>query len=157
MTAVASVSRLGGAVVAATLALLGGVRAQPAVEGALDLNLRLDVQTRPAAQDVPDLDARLGFIEQRLDDQRRHSRLWQYGWASANTFGLVGGAADGVAAGNHDARVTGIVVAAKSPRSGSPTCTCGRCRGSTAPTRSAPCRATPRSSSRSGSPPPSGC
>jgi hypothetical protein len=74
MTAVASVSRLGGAVVAATLALLGGARAQPAVEGALDLNLRLDAQTRPAAQDVPDLDARLGFIEQRLDDQRRHNR-----------------------------------------------------------------------------------
>ena len=114
MTAVASVSRLGGAVVAATLALLGGARAQPAVEGALDLNLRLDVQTRPAARDAPDLDARLGLIEQRLDDQRRHSRLWQYGWASANTLGLVGGAADGVAAGNHDARVTGIVVAAKS-------------------------------------------
>ena len=65
--------------VTATLALLGGARAQPAVEGALDLNPRLDVQTRPTARDAADLDARLGFIEQRLDDQQRHSRPWQYG------------------------------------------------------------------------------
>lgn len=96
MPSAGNLPRTVGAAVAATLALLGNAQAQPAAQGTLDL------------------DARLGFVEQRLDDQRLHSQLWQYGWTAVNGTGLVLGTYQAASTQNGDDRVVGIVDATKS-------------------------------------------
>ena len=59
-------------------------------------------------------DARLGFLEQRLDDGRFSAQAWQYGWTGIFGVGLVAGAAQAVLADDGDERVYQIVGTVKS-------------------------------------------
>ena len=113
MTTVASVSRLGGAVVAATLALLGGARAQPAVEDALDLSMRLNVQTRPARRTSPT--STRGSASSSSGSTTSSVTAGSGSTAERPRTPLGWPAVPPIAspAGNHDARATGTVVAAK--------------------------------------------
>jgi len=38
-----------------------------------------------------ELDARLDFLEQRLDDGRSYARNWQWGWTAGYSLGIVYG------------------------------------------------------------------
>jgi hypothetical protein len=59
-------------------------------------------------------DARLEFLEERLDDGRLTAQTWQYGWTGAFGVGLVAGAAQAALADDGDERVFQIVGAVKS-------------------------------------------
>jgi hypothetical protein len=59
-------------------------------------------------------EARLGFLEQRLDEGRFGGQAWQYGWTGVFGVGLVAGAAQAVMADDGDERVYQIVGAVKS-------------------------------------------
>lgn len=59
-------------------------------------------------------EARLGFLEQRLDEGRSGAQVWQYGWSGVFGVGLVAGAAQAALADDGDERVYQIVGAVKS-------------------------------------------
>ncbi len=63
---------------------------------------------------LTEAEARLGFIEERLDDGRRTAQVWQYGWTGAFAVGLVSSTAQAVLADDGDERVYQIVGAVKS-------------------------------------------
>lgn len=59
-------------------------------------------------------EARLNFLEQRLDEGRFAAQAWQYGWSGVFGIGLVAGAAQAALADDGDERVYQIVGAVKS-------------------------------------------
>ena len=61
-----------------------------------------------------EVDARLGFLEQRLDAGQNTARAWQYGWTGVFAAGAVLGAAQTITADNGDDRVYQIVGTVKS-------------------------------------------
>lgn len=77
-------SRLESFVLAlAAAAALGGTAATAVAD---------DVKTitsNPSSLSASELDARIAFIEERLDAHRKHAYYWQYGWTAAYGSGLV--------------------------------------------------------------------
>lgn len=61
-----------------------------------------------------EVDARLSFLEERLDAGRATARAWQYGWTGVFAVGAVLGAAQSITADNGDDRVYQIVGTVKS-------------------------------------------
>ena len=59
-------------------------------------------------------EARLGFIERRLDEGQLSAQVWQYGWTGVFGVGMVAGAAQAAMADDGDERVYQIVGAVKS-------------------------------------------
>jgi hypothetical protein len=59
-------------------------------------------------------EARLGFIEERLDEGRRNAQVWQYGWTGVFGATLLASTAQAVLADAGDERVYQIVGAVKS-------------------------------------------
>src|SRR5215213_4001914 len=58
--------------------------------------------------------ARLRFLDERLDAGRSTARAWQYGWTGAYGAGALAGAAQAVIADDGDEQVYNIVGAVKS-------------------------------------------
>ncbi|MFL5332875.1 MAG: hypothetical protein ACJ8H8_06785 [Geminicoccaceae bacterium] len=61
-----------------------------------------------------EVNARLGFLEERLDAGRNTARAWQYGWTGVFGAGAVLGAAQAITADDGDERVYQIVGTVKS-------------------------------------------
>ncbi len=60
-----------------------------------------------------DIDARLRFLEERLDDGRRNAQIWQYGFTGGYSLGTVLGIVQASTTSDSDTRVNSIVSAAK--------------------------------------------
>jgi len=60
-----------------------------------------------------ELERRIAFLEERLEDGRRPTRLWQFGFTSAWSLGIVAGGVQAGLSDEHDTRVRGIVTATK--------------------------------------------
>jgi hypothetical protein len=61
-----------------------------------------------------ELDARLAFLEERLDAGRLHAQLWHWGWLGVQTAGAVAGTVGAAGAAHADDRAGQAVDAAKS-------------------------------------------
>jgi len=86
------------------------------------------VTRNPAGLSDAELDARLDFLETRLDDGERYAKVWQWGWTSGYALGIVygigqsitccpnkkSGPANSVRKKRNEQRVHYIVTAAKS-------------------------------------------
>jgi len=70
--------------------------------------LRVDDASRDAAKSGPitrnpaglsdaELDARLAFLEQRLDDGETYAKYWQWGWTGGYSLGIVYGVGESIA------------------------------------------------------------
>jgi hypothetical protein len=76
----------------------------------------------PAAGEEPDrsglsdseLDARLAFLEERLDGGETYAKVWQWGWTSGYSLGIVYGTAKAIDVDTNRRRVNHIVTAVKS-------------------------------------------
>jgi len=51
----------------------------------------------PSALSDAELDARIAFIEERLDDGETYSKVWQWGWTSGYSLGIVYGIGQSIA------------------------------------------------------------
>jgi hypothetical protein len=60
-----------------------------------------------------DIDSRLSFINEHLDNERSHKQIWNYGWAGISGTRLALGMSQ-IGTSSSDRRVVGIVDAAKS-------------------------------------------
>src|SRR3954471_6596911 len=80
----------------AWLLLVGAAGAAAAQETEIPLSLE---GLTPA-----EVDARLGFLEERLDAGRNTARAWQYGWTGVFGAGAVLGAAQAITADDGDER-----------------------------------------------------
>ncbi len=61
-----------------------------------------------------ELDARLAFLEERLDGGEKYAKFWQWGWTSGYGFGIVYGVGKAIDANKEKTRVNHIVTAVKS-------------------------------------------
>jgi hypothetical protein len=70
----------------------------------------------PDASAISDseLDARLAFLEERLDGGETYAKVWQWGWTSGYSLGIVYGTAKSITVDTNRRRVTHIVTAVKS-------------------------------------------
>jgi len=98
-------------------------------DSSLQQDPKIGALTRnPAGLSDAELDARLAFLEQRLDDGEQYAKYWQWGWTSGYALGIVYGTAksisccstrksgdsNSVSGNSHKSRVNYIVTAAKS-------------------------------------------
>ena len=60
-----------------------------------------------------EIDARVAFLVDRLEQGQRNARIWQYGFATGWGLGIGLGTAQAIATHKSDTRVTGIVTAVK--------------------------------------------
>jgi len=60
-----------------------------------------------------ELERRIAFLEERLEDGRRPTRIWQFGFTSTWSLGMVAGSLQAGLTDEHDTRVRGIVTATK--------------------------------------------
>lgn len=60
-----------------------------------------------------DIDARIRFLEERLDEGRRNAQIWQYGFTSGYSLGAVLGTVQASTTSDSDTRVSAIVSAVK--------------------------------------------
>ncbi len=77
---------------------------------AQELEIPFELEDLPPAE----TDARLEFLEQRLDEARFGAQIWQHGWTGVFGAGVALGAAQAVLADGGDERVYQIVGAVKS-------------------------------------------
>lgn len=65
----------------------------------------------PPDPSLPDaeIEARIAFIEERLEGSRRHAHLWNLGWWIANGVGVATGTAEVAAADDGSERAAGVV------------------------------------------------
>ena len=76
--------------------MLAALVAAPAAAGDL-------AQTGGTSATDADIDRRLRFLEERLDDSKLHGQIWWYGWLTVNTGSAVGlGLAAGLTDDNDD-------------------------------------------------------
>ena len=61
-----------------------------------------------------ELDARLRFLEERLDDGEKWAKNWQWGWTGGYSVGIVYGTARAIASDQQKNRINFIVTAVKS-------------------------------------------
>jgi hypothetical protein len=94
---------MGGALAGLLLVMAGSARGQDAL---LDLQLG---QLSDA-----EIDARLGFLEERLDAGRGTAQAWQYGWTGIYATTLAFGVGQAIATDSGDTRLANLVNAVKS-------------------------------------------
>src|SRR5688572_19186544 len=84
--------------------------------GAAQAGMAQDIRIGSSLENLPDseIDARLRFLEERLDAGRFTASAWQYGWTGIYTTTTAVSAVQAITADDGDARVVGIVGAVKS-------------------------------------------
>ena len=68
----------------------------------------------PSGLSDSELDARLAFLEERLDDGETYAKIWQWGWTSGYALGIVVGVGKSIDEKRNEKRVNYIVTAVKS-------------------------------------------
>ncbi len=70
-------------------------------------------QTAASGLTDSEIDKRLSFLEQRLDDSKTHGQVWWYGWLTVNSVSFAGLTATAATVSNHDDRIKNATNATK--------------------------------------------
>jgi hypothetical protein len=68
---------------------------------------------QPSSLSDSELDARLAFLEERLDAGENYSKYWQWGWTGGYSLGIIIGTAQAIDTNNDKKRANYIVTAVK--------------------------------------------
>ena len=96
-------------IVAAISVLMVAPIAIEATAGDIEGGLTRD----PSSLSDSELDARLNFLEQRLDAGQNYAKYWQWGWTSGYSLGIVIGTAQAIDEDKNKHRTNDIVTAVK--------------------------------------------
>jgi len=73
----------------------------------------LGITRNPPSLSDSELDARLAFLEKRLDAGEQYSKIWQWGWTGGYSVGMIVGSAQAIDTSNNKKRANYIVTASK--------------------------------------------
>jgi hypothetical protein len=116
VTTMTGKGRAGPRAAAAVAAPIAAVLLAAATVGASDARADGAVQIAPALEALPDteVDRRIDFLQQRLDEGRLGGQVWQYGWTGIYAVSTAASAVMAIGSDDQDGKVAGSVGAVKS-------------------------------------------